>query len=88
MRVSFPVGVPIRYVLTISPALPAGGSVEIRVEKDGTELVELRDTVTVTEPAPCIYSTLAEWEVGLYRLEYSIEPSGLPPIVGEFEVTH
>jgi hypothetical protein len=84
---SFTIGVPIRYALTISPALPAGGSVEIRVEKDGIELVELHDTVTVEEPAPCIYSTLADWEIGEYRFEYSIEPSALPPIVGEFEVT-
>ena len=84
---SFPLGVDIRDVLTISPALPAGGTVEITIQKDGTELVERRETFTAEEPTECIYGSLAGLEVGHYRVTYSIDPSSVPPIVGEFEVT-
>jgi hypothetical protein len=84
---SFPVGVPIRDVLTMSPALAAGGTVEIKVEKDGTELVDHHETFTAEEPTDCIQGSLSGLEVGHYRIEYSIDPSDVPPIVGEFEVT-
>jgi hypothetical protein len=65
---SFAVGVDIHAVLTMSPALPTGGTVKVTMEKDGTELVQDRQTVTVTEPAPCIYS----WLIGLEAVHYRV----------------
>jgi hypothetical protein len=84
---SFQLGVPIRSVLTFSPALPAGGTVTISVEHDGTELVDRRQTLTLDEPAPCVYGTMTPDEVGHYRVRYTIEPSTMAPMVGEFDVT-
>ena len=84
---TFPRGVPIRDVLTFSPALEAGGTVMITVELNGTELVDLRETVKIDEPAPCIYGTMTPLEAGHYRVEYEVSPSMMPPISGEFEVT-
>jgi hypothetical protein len=84
---TFRLGVPIHSVLTMTPALPTGGTVKIAVEKDGTEIVEARQTITMTEPAPCIWGTLPELEVGHYRMTYEIRPSSLPPVTGEFDVT-
>jgi hypothetical protein len=84
---SFKLGVPVRAVLTLSPPLAAGGSVTVKVELDGRELVEQGHTITVDEPAPCIHGTLSPSEVGHYRVEYTITPSGLPPVSGTFDVT-
>ena len=84
---TFPHGVPIHAVLTMSPPLPTGGTVTIMVEKDGSEIVERRGTVTVTEPAPCIHATMTDLEVGHYRMTYTISPSQMPPATGEFDVT-
>src|SRR3954452_10947894 len=44
---TFMVGVPIHTVLNWSPSLPTGGTVTVTVEKDGVELVEARQTITV-----------------------------------------
>lgn len=84
---TFSRGVPIRDVLTFSPALPADGTVTITVERNGTELVDLGDTITVHEPSDCIYGTMRSLEVGHYRIKYQITPSTMPPITGEFDVT-
>ena len=84
---SFPLGVEIRDVVTFSPALPTGASVQIRVEHNGTELTEMRGTLTIEEPAPCIHGAMTPPEVGHYRVVYEISPSSMPPISGEFEVT-
>ena len=83
---TFPRGVPIRDVLMFSPELAAGGTVTIKVELNGTELVDLRDTVKVDEPSGCIYGTWPALEPGHYRVEYKVSPSKMPPISGEFEV--
>ena len=83
---TFPVGAAIHNVLTMTPALPAGGTVKVTVEKDGVEVVEARQTITVTEPAPCIWGTLPELEAGHYRMTFEINPSALPPATGEFDV--
>ncbi len=84
---SFPVGVPIRVVLTLEPALRTGGSARFTIAKDGSELTEMGETISVAEPAPCIHGTLPELEVGHYRVQYAIDPSAISPIRGEFDVT-
>jgi hypothetical protein len=83
---SFAAGVPIRTVLTMSPALPTGGTVTVTVEKDGAEITEARQTITMDEPAPCIWGRLPALEVGHYRMTYAISPSAFPPVSGEFDV--
>jgi len=84
---SFPLDVPIRDVVTFSPPLPAGATVTIRIEKNGTELVDRRETVTAGEAAACIQGTLSPLEVGHYRVEAEVSPSTMPLINGEFDVT-
>jgi hypothetical protein len=84
---SFAAGVPIHTVLTMEPALPTGGTVQVTVEKDGVELVDARQTITLDEPAPCIWGAFPELEAGHYRITYAISPSSLPPVSGEFDVT-
>lgn len=83
---SFPVGVPIRSVLTMEPALSAGDTVAITLEKDGVELVDGRQTITIEEAAPCIYGTLPELEAGRYRMGFDVSSDQMPPIAGEFDV--
>ena len=83
---TFPAGVSVRTMLTLEPALPTGGMVTIAVEKDGAEFGAPR-TITLTEPAPCVYGTLTDVEVGHYRMIYTIRPSQMPPATGEFDVT-
>ena len=84
---SFAVGVPVRAVLTMSPALPTGGTVKVIAQRDGIEVTDARQSITVTEPAPCIYGTMQDLVAGHYRLTYTISPSEMPPVVGEFDVT-
>ena len=84
---SFPLGVPIRDVVTFSPALPAGGTVTIKIAKNGTELVDRRETINVTEAAACLQGTLSPLEVGHYRVDVEVSASTMPPISGEFDVT-
>jgi hypothetical protein len=84
---SFPLGVEIRDVVTFSPALPTGATVQIRVEHNGAELTDMRETLTIEDPAPCIHGAMTPPEVGHYRVVYEISPSTMPPISGEFEVT-
>ena len=83
---SFPLGTEIRSVLTFEPALPAGGTVTIKVDLRRRGGVDLRNSVTVEEPAPCLYGTMTPAEAGHYRVEYTITPSVMPPLVGEFDV--
>jgi hypothetical protein len=84
---TFPVGASIRDVLTLEPALEEGDDVTITVERDGTELVELQDTVTIEEPAPCIYGSMPPLQAGHYRVIYEVSRSKIPPISGEFDVS-
>jgi hypothetical protein len=84
---TFPLGVQVRHVVTFSPPLPAGATVSIRVERDGVELTDLRQTISFDEPAPCIHGAMTPPETGHYRLVYEINPSSMPPLSGEFEVT-
>src|SRR5450756_215666 len=44
---SFALDVPVRVVVEFSPALPAGGTVTIKLSENGTELVALRDPTKV-----------------------------------------
>jgi hypothetical protein len=82
---TFPLGVTIHTVLTMSPHLPTGGKVTVTVEKDGVELD--RQTTTMTEPTSCMWGTLPELEIGHYRMTYYISPGEMPPVTGEFDVT-
>jgi hypothetical protein len=84
---SFPLGVEVIDVVTFSPALPTGATVQIRVEHNGIELTEMHDTLTIEEPAPCVHGAMTPPEVGHYRVVYEISPSSMPPISGEFDVT-
>jgi hypothetical protein len=84
---SFAEGVPIHTVLTMEPALSTGGTVRVVLEKDGTEIVEAGQTITVTEPAPCVWGTLPRLDPGHYRMTYAISPSQMGPSSGEFDVT-
>jgi len=84
---SFPHGVPVRFVMTFSPSLPAGGTAIVKLSKDGTELVDLRDTYTAQESTSCIHATLPPLDVGHYRLEILVSPSKMPPMGAEFDVT-
>jgi hypothetical protein len=83
---TFRLGESVRSVVTFEPALQAGDTVSITVERDGTELIEQRDTVTMVEPAPCIHSTWMPTDTGHYRVVYTIDPSAVPPIEGAFDV--
>ena len=84
---TFRLGVPIRYIVTFSPALPTGGTSTIKIAKNGTELVDRRETIKATEPAACLQEPLSPLEVGHYRVDVEVSPSTMPPISGEFEVT-
>ena len=84
---TFQHGMLIRTVLEMSPALPTGGTVSVKLEKDGIELIEARQTITVTEPSPCMWGTLPDLDVGHYRMTYAISPGQMPPASGEFDVT-
>jgi hypothetical protein len=84
---TFLVGTPIRVVGTFEPALAPGTTVTVTVLKDEVELVDQRQTTTITEPAPCFHGTLPSLEPGHYRVEYTIDPSMMPPLSGEFDVT-
>ena len=83
---TFPTGIPINALVTFSPALPTGSTVSIKLERNGTELVGQRETITATEPAPCILGTYPALEVGHYRVEYEIAGDMMAPISGEFDV--
>lgn len=84
---SFAEGVPIHTVLTMEPALSTGGTVRVALEKDGIEIVEAGQTITVSEPAPCVWGTLPRLDPGHYRMTYIISPSPMGPSSGEFDVT-
>jgi hypothetical protein len=84
---SFAEGVSIHTVLTMEPALSAGGTVRVTLEKDGTEIVDAGQTITLTEPAPCVWGTLPGLDPGHYRMTYTISPSPMGPSSGEFDVT-
>jgi hypothetical protein len=84
---TFPQGAPVPAVLTMEPALLTGGTVVVTLEKDGTEVVEARQSLTMQEPAPCVYGTFPALEPGHYRVSYAISPGQMPPATGEFDVT-
>jgi|GEM_PF-1878248 hypothetical protein len=84
---SFALDVPVRVVVEFSPALPAGGTVTIKLSENGTELVALRDPTKVGAPAACVSGTLSPPGAGHYRVEAEASPSTMRPISGEFDVT-
>ena len=83
---TFPTVIPINTLVTFSPALPTDSTVSIKLEQNGTELVGQRETITATEPAPCILRTYPALEVGHYRVEYEIAERMIAPISGEFDI--
>ena len=84
---SFPLGVPVRAVLTLSASLPADGTVTVRLKRNGAELLDQRDTITFDEPASCVYTRSKQFDVGHYQMTFDVNPSAMPPISGEFDVT-
>jgi hypothetical protein len=84
---TFPHGVPVRFVMTFSPSLPAGGTALIKMYKDGTELAYPSETYTAERSTSCIHATYPSLDVGHYRLEVTVNPSMMPPASGEFDVT-
>ena len=85
---TFQQGTPIHVVMTMSPALPAGGTVTTTLEIDGNEIDH--NTVTATEASDsesCLWTDLPDPDVGHYRLTIETDPSTLPPTIIEFEVT-
>ncbi|HEY8198495.1 MAG TPA: hypothetical protein VIF44_01900 [Candidatus Limnocylindrales bacterium] len=85
---TFQKGTPIHVVMTMSPALPVGGTVTTTLEKDGTELEH--NTVTAIETSDsesCLWTDLPDPDVGHYRLTIETDPGTLPPTTIEFEVT-
>lgn len=84
---TFAVGEPIHMVATFSPPLAAGTTVTMTIERNGSELPGGRDTLSTTEPTPCVYHGLQHLEVGTYRVRYSVEPGSMPPATGDFEIT-
>jgi len=85
---TFRLGVPVRDVVTFSPALPVGDTTTFKVEMNGTELVDRRETIPVVgQPSSCLQGTLSPLEVGHYRITVEVSSSSMPPISGEFDVT-
>ena len=84
---SFTVGETIRFVAAFEPELPAGATVTVSIERDGTELTDLGDSVTFEDAVPCFSGTVPASEPGQYRVVFEIDPSTMPPLVGELDVT-
>lgn len=84
---TFRLGDPVRNVVTFSPAVPIGDSITIKVEMNGSEILDRRETIEVDEPASCMQGTLSPLEVGHYRIIVEDGASSMPPISGEFDVT-
>jgi hypothetical protein len=84
---SFPPGTLIRAVAMFAPELQAGTRVAVSMYLDGAELDDYRQVVAVEEPSDCVFLGLAPMEPGRYRLEFAVDPSSLPPVSGEFDIT-
>ena len=84
---TFREGQTIHVAMTMSPALPVGGTVTARLEKDGTELVGEKTTPPADGPSPCFWQILGNLDVGHYLLTIQTDPSMMPPTTGEFDIT-
>ena len=85
---SFAVGVPVQFVATFSPDLPAGSSVAISLSRDGTALPDLSGTVNVDVAENCIGGTWKSLDAGHYLVTLTVSSgTGMPPLAGEFDVT-
>ncbi len=84
---TFAVSETIRFVAEFEPELPAGATVTVSIERDGVELTDLGDSITFDEAVPCIHGTVPVSEPGHHRVVLVVEPSSMPPLEGEFDVT-
>ena len=65
----------------------ADATVTVSIGRDGIELTDLGDSVTFEEAVPCFSGTVPASEPGHYRVVFEIDPSTMPPLVGELDVT-
>ena len=84
---TFPPGTLIRAVAMFSPELQAGNNVTVTTYRDGAELVDYHQVVPVQEPSDCVFIGLAPLEPGRYRVEFALETSPMPPLMGEFDIS-
>ena len=84
---SFPPGTLIRAVAMFAPELQAGTRISVSTYLDGAELDDYHHVVPVEEPSDCVFVGLAPMEPGRYRVEFAVDPSSLPPVSGEFDIT-
>jgi hypothetical protein len=84
---SIPQGTLVYAVAMFSPELQTGSSVVVKTFRDGTEVVGLRQFVPVEEPSDCVFVGMMPPTPGRYRVEFALDPSPIPPLAGEFEVT-
>jgi hypothetical protein len=85
---SFAAGVPVHFVATFAPDLPAGASVAISLSRDGKDVPELSGTVNLDKAQNCIGGVWKTLDAGHYRVV--LDPSsdsGMPALTGEFDVT-
>jgi hypothetical protein len=84
---NYVVGTPVRIVVTFSPGLPAGATVTITTMREGAERVSSRETVVVDATDTCVAGTLPELEVGRHVVRVDFDPSSMPPLEDEIEIT-
>ena len=85
---TFTTRVPVQFVATFVPDLPAGASVAISLSQDGKDLPDLAGTVHLDQGQNCVGGGWRSLATGHYRVV--INPSsetGMPPLSGEFDVT-
>ena len=85
---TFAAGVPVQFVATFAPNLPAGSSVAISLSQDGKNLPDLSGRVKLDAARNCIGGVWRSLEAGHYRVV--LKPSSgsaLPSLAGEFDVT-
>jgi hypothetical protein len=82
---TFPAGTEVRIVATFSPNLPAGSTVSVSMERNGTALPSQHVTIRVDEPMNCIHGTIPSLDAGHYRVLYE-SASIAGPISAEFDI--
>ena len=85
---SFAAGVPVQFVATFAPDLPAGSSVVISLSQDGKDLPDYAGTVHLDVARNCVGGGWRSLNAGHYRVVLtSSSDTGMPALAGEFDVT-
>jgi hypothetical protein len=84
---TFPVGTEVRVIANFSPSLPAGSTVSINVERDGTDLPDEHIVLDVDTEANCIHGTFPFLEPGHHVVRYESDALAGPGISAEFDIT-